>query len=63
MTKLVKNHNRFDSDAMAVVSAFKTFNPMERPSKESEKWVGYGLAGVKTLTQQFSHPTRQCLTR
>ena len=31
VTKLVENniHNRFDSDAMSVVSAFKIFNPME----------------------------------
>ena len=45
MTKLVENiHNRFDSDAMSVVSAFKIFNLVELPSKESEKWTDYGLA-------------------
>ena len=32
VTKLVENiHNRFDSDAMSVVSAFKKFHPMELP--------------------------------
>lgn len=37
VTKLVENiHNRFDSGAMSFVSAFKIFNPMELPSKESE---------------------------
>ena len=54
VTKLVENiHNRFDSDAMSVVSAFKTFHPMELPSKESEKWADYELAEVKTLAQHF----------
>ena len=54
VTKLVENiHNRFDSDVMSVVSAFKIFNPMELPSKESEKWADYGLAEVKTLAQHF----------
>lgn len=54
VTKLVENiHNRFDSDAMSVVSAFKIFNPMELPSKDSEKWADYGLAEVETLAQHF----------
>ena len=54
VTKLVENiHNRFDSDAMSVLSAFKIFNPMELPSKESEKWADYGLAEVETLAQHF----------
>ena len=54
VTKPVENiHNRFDSDVMSVVSAFKIFNPMELPSKESEKWADYGLAEVKTLAQHF----------
>ena len=34
---------------MSVVSAFKIFNLMELPSKESEKWADYGLAEVKTF--------------
>ena len=60
VTELVENiHNRFDSDAMSVVSVFKIFNPMELPSKESEKWADYGLAEVKTHTPNiFFHPTR-----
>ena len=38
VTTLVENiHNRFDSDAMPVVSAFKIFNPMELPSKEAKR--------------------------
>ena len=54
VTKLVETiHNRFDSDAMSVVSAFKIFNPMEFPSKEAEKWADYGLTEVKTLAQHF----------
>ena len=59
VTKLVENiHNRFDSDAMSVVSAFKIFNPMDLPSKESEKWADYGLAEVKTLAQHFFPPNK-----